>query len=99
MSGKAMKSLVKSSLDFQKAHEYFRDSLLDVNSLSSNMLKYFDFTDGTYYTLLPADARPSRLYEFSHSGILPQNPKKEVICLGTRGRMNRVRILTLLTRN
>jgi hypothetical protein len=79
-----MKQLNKHQLDFDRASEYVRDNLDNVNGLSRELLNLLDFKKGYFFTLLPDDANFDRIYEFKAGLVLSQNPTLEHIINGHR---------------
>lgn len=65
--------LNKYSLDFEKAYPYFIDRI-KWKSLSLGILNKVNFKEGSFFTLLPLNARVDRLYHFK-GGIHPPNPR------------------------
>jgi hypothetical protein len=74
-----MKKLNKHILNFELAQRYVKDTLIDVNVLSEELLNALDFKNGHFFTLLPEDANLENLYKFTAYGILPQTPEIEYL--------------------
>jgi hypothetical protein len=73
-----MRKLIKHTLEFNKTLEYFLEYLEERHKLSDTLLKYHDFTQGSFYTLLTKDANIAKLYQFNIGGILPHNHTHEI---------------------
>lgn len=68
-----MKKLHKHLLNPEPTLEYFKSSIDETNLISSTLLKTYNYKDGSFFTLLPADADLTKIYDFD-SFILKQNP-------------------------
>src|ERR1700679_4131068 len=79
-----MKQLFKHNLCFDLAFEYVKHVQDDANALSCEILKSVNFSDGCFFTLLPADANLERIYEFQSGMILPQNPEQTYFIAGEK---------------
>ncbi len=66
-----IRDLRKYTLDFKITYDYISSILKDGNTLSSTLLKKIDFNRGSFFTLLPKEAKISRIYQFSYGGIIP----------------------------
>lgn len=73
-----MQILKKYQLNHQKAYEFFREKLLDVNILSTNLIDLINFSSGEFFTLLPADINLEQLHQF-HAGGMCKSIKDEII--------------------
>jgi hypothetical protein len=65
--------LNKYLLDFEQAFSYFIERI-KWKSLSLEIVKQVNFKSGTFFTLLPLNARVDRLYHLK-GGIHPPNPR------------------------
>jgi len=74
-----MKQLNKHKLNFTTVFKYVQFNLYNVNTLSSELLKFINFNHGNFFTLLPNDANIERLYNFETGLILPQNSEKKYV--------------------
>lgn len=79
-----MKELKRHNLIFDSSWEYFRSTLDNANSLSSELLNVVDFRKGRFFTLLPDDAKTEKIYEFGQGEILVQNPTQEYFKAGEK---------------
>src|SRR5580700_9465399 len=78
-----MKKLKKYKLDFNLAWIYLENNLQRSNTLSDEVLNKINFENGSFFTLLPIDARLDTIYNFECGGILTQNPIQEYIMAET----------------
>ena len=74
----------KQELDFHLSLQYFADQLNGGNELSQELIKYVNFKEGNFYTLLPEQSIRKNLYDFQSGGFLPQNPEEEYYSEGKR---------------
>lgn len=72
-----IRKLKKHKLDFDRTWTYVKDSLENVNVLSTELMNLLNFKTGNFFTLLPEDANVDKIYIFEWGGILPQNPIQE----------------------
>jgi hypothetical protein len=73
-----MKKLKKHALDFSRTLKYFQENLDNTNILSSKLLEFANFEEGSFFTLLPDNANTNKIYEFEHGGILKQHHTLQV---------------------
>jgi hypothetical protein len=98
-SGNKMVRKVKQYyLDFDKSLSYFKNCLEDANTLSTEILKKINFSEGSFFTILPEEAILSRIYEFPYGGIIPPKPygKKLYKIPGTNQKFHPQQVVTLI---
>ena len=64
----------KHELDVVKVLPYFLDHINCGKILSKRIIEKIDFTKGSFFTILPSDAKLDKLFDFSHGGIIPPIP-------------------------
>src|SRR5690348_16358179 len=69
-----MRKIKKHKLDYKKTFPYFIDHIKCGNTLSRKIIERVDLSQGSFFTLLPADSKLERLYEFLYGGIIPTTP-------------------------
>lgn len=69
-----MKNLNKITLNFDETLKYVIDDLDKTNTLSDELVKFTNFKNGDFFTLLPEDANLNAMHDFKTGWILPTNP-------------------------
>lgn len=64
----------KHILNFDKVIPYVIDRITCDRELSKKILEKIDFKNGSFFTILPEDARIEKIYEFKWGGIIPSIP-------------------------
>lgn len=62
-----MRKLKKFELALGTTYEYVKENLSWANTLSIQLLKLIDFTNGQFFTYISPEADPSRIYQFPYS--------------------------------
>jgi len=68
------RGIKKYKLDFDKTISYFIEHIQCGKTLSKKIVEKVNFRKGVFYTFLPSNAEISRLFDFSHGGIIPPIP-------------------------
>lgn len=69
METQKLKKIKFYQLDFEKAHEYFAERLMETTTLSSLIMKKINFNQGVFFTLLPLNANLNNLNKFNLGGV------------------------------
>lgn len=67
----SMRKIVKHFLEFDKTISYFLDHIEYDTILSKKIINKINFTEGSFFTILPENADLNRLYDFKWGGVIP----------------------------
>lgn len=67
METEVIRNYYRYDLDFELAFEFVQDNLESTNTLSNQLLKLVDFTDGNFFTYLLPHADEDKIHRFKYS--------------------------------
>lgn len=71
------RKIKKHKLDLNKTLPYFLDHIKCGKTLSERVCQTIDFTEGSFFTVLPETALLDKLFDFNDGGIIPSVPSGE----------------------